>query len=492
MIYPKGEDNNQNPISVNEKDMGVSQPWNGHTFSEVESYVCSAIDLLSGRGYIDKPLVFFIDQRASVNNGNSDAMISPNYIQEDDGSLTMVSACGKEGSYYNNALVRIRKGTHCYKVTYDSTNNKMKLKQVKDDNRRQFLDGSAVTGNDLVIKLDQTVYWKVEPAIPAGESTKNANYLKVTIQNCWPSDVQQDNISGKPFESTLWNVWDKDNLVSVYKTPLPLGDTETENGAGMTIQAHTFFALLYYGWYGTTDSTLCGTGTKCTGTDGYAHKKQFGINDAFGMTDTTKTEGSSKTATDAEIVAGSGENIKTPNFWGLEGFMYDYPEILPFKQISAFPTDKNFVLITPSTKTVTPYSTSATKPTLTSTQLLFESTVTTFDPYVLLETITPNQFVLEMFYSLYYSKGLATAYYKGFMFPSVSGSNRVFYGNKTYVEANLASPVYLVRAGNNTGNAPIGAIGTRTIANDDVNSYIRGFFDMNLFGNFGITVEIEE
>lgn len=492
MIYPKGGDNNQNPISVNETDMGVSQPWNGHTFSEVESYVCSAIDLLSGKGYIDKPLVFFIDQRSSVNNGDSDAMISPNYIEEDDGSLTMVSSCGKEGNYYNNALVRIRKGTHCYKVTYDSTNNKMKLKQVKDDNRRQFLDGSAVTGNDLVIKFDQTIYWKVEPATPKGSSLTNENYLKVTIQTCWPSDVSSSSVGDDPFATTLWNVWNKDNLVSVYKTPLPFNDTETENGAGMTIQTHTFFNLLYYGWYGTANGTLCGTGTKCAGDDGYAHKKQFGINDSFGMTDTTKVEGSSNTATNAEIVAGTGENIKTPNFWGLEGFMYDYPEALPFKQISAFPTDKNFSLIDSSAKTATPYSTSATKPTLATGQLLFESTVSTFDPYVLLPAIAPNQFVSEMFYSLLYSKGLSKAYYKGFMFPSVAGSNRVFYGNKSYIEESLVSPVYLVRSGNGGGNAPMSAIGTRTIADDDLNGYIRGFFDMNLFGNFGITVEIEE
>lgn len=310
-----------------------------------------------------QPIRFIIDQRYKDNLSDPDTMVSANYIFDSYGTLKFVSNSGQNGNPNNNVITWIRKNTHAY--VGKLINNKMFLKQLDDNNRKKFADGSSsidyitdTNGNyDVFIKFNTDIYYKIESYTPEGELDVNPDYILVSIAKELPKDED---------EST-WNKWNQYKLVGVYESCLikdklyslsnkipvkNINKIDSINkakarGNGFNIcdyDVMKLFVLLFYGYYSSLNSqAICGYGTNNSIQD-VIYPKITGITDELAMTDTTSITGNGADSPNNEqIIAGYGDDIKSINFWGLENYWGDLNEwISNLKTMKATRYNPNF------------------------------------------------------------------------------------------------------------------------------------------------------
>lgn len=301
----------------------------------------SKSNTVSFSAYNASPMCFIIDQRYIDNLKDPDAMVSANYIRNNDGSLYFISNSASVGSSVNNALTRIRENTHAY-VSKDYGINGIRLKQLDDTTRKKFADGTSSVDYisdesgiyDVFIKFGSDIYYKTEPYTPPGETIPNYNYVLVTIADILPEGENANN----------WEKWSQYKLIGVYKssivnskvhslsnkrpmvnTPFSTHVTKTKSrGNNYSICDYDMtklFTLLFYGYYSSLNSQeICGYGTSnYLSSYGKHYPKITGNTDNFCMTDTTKDNGTGPSSPNIEQVkAGIGDDIKSVNFWGLE------------------------------------------------------------------------------------------------------------------------------------------------------------------------------
>lgn len=297
--------------------------------------------------YDGRPTRFIIDQRGTI--ADPDGMISSNYILEDDGTLTEISANGKEGDIKNNAITRIRANSHCY-VTKD-LGETMRLKQLSDSTRKRFADDTDAssyiqdesTKYNVVMKFGSDIYFKSEPWTPPNNVSKNNDYVMISIADELPDEENPND----------WKKWNEYDFIGVYKStninnvpcsisnhkPNSIHDKTNlsiiNNVTVVNYKLRCLLTMLFYGYYGTTNPSICGKGTVIKGNN---TPKLTGLTDELGMTDTNINTGTGLNPTDEEINAGIGDNIKSVNFWGLEGLWGDVGEII--KDYEMYPIEK--------------------------------------------------------------------------------------------------------------------------------------------------------
>ena len=295
------------------------------------------------------PVVFIIDQRYLNNLKDPEGMVSDNYILNSDGSLTSISNSGATGNPSNNTLSWLRKNTHSY-VSKCLANGSVRLKQLSDTSRKTFADGSNAVDYisnengeyDVFLKFGSDIYYKTEAWIPQGQSTKDDNYVAVTIAKELPPNE----------DASKWCKWSQYKLIGVYKAckindklyslsgKRPINNITQKDsinqakarGANFNICDYDMtklFAFLFYGYYSSLGSQQkCGYGTVNKINDVY-YPKITGLTDELNMVDTDSTTGNGDLNPGRmQIIAGSGSGIKSVNFWGLENCWGDISEWL--------------------------------------------------------------------------------------------------------------------------------------------------------------------
>lgn len=296
-----------------------------------------------------RPMSFIIDQRYI--NGLSDptGMVSANYILQPDGTLQIISNTGADGNPNNNTLTWIRQNSHAY-VSRNTGFTGLRLKKLSDSTRKKFDDGTSSLDYisnengeyDVFLKFGSDIYYKTEPWTPIGESTPNPNYILVTIAKELSSDDDPNE----------WQKWSQYKLVGVYKAcsinnklhslsgkrPInnknrtSLRNMASARGNNFDIcdyQMCQIFCFLFYGWYSSLGSKqICGYGTT-TVVNRIHYPKITGATDDLAGTDTNNTTGNGDpNPSDDKIIAGTGEGIKSINFWHLENFWGDIEEYI--------------------------------------------------------------------------------------------------------------------------------------------------------------------
>lgn len=294
------------------------------------------------------PMCFVIDQRWF---GLSDpvGMVSKNYILGSDGTLQSISNSGADGNPNNNTLTWLRQNTHAYVGRYTGFSG-IRLKQLDDTTRKKFADGTSAVDYisnesgefDVWMKINSDIYIKTEPWTPIDASVPDPDYVLVTIARELP--VGED--------ETKWEKFSKYNLYGVYeacrinnklyslsgKRPVNRSSqTQSKSqararGNGFKLVDYKFsklLAFLFYGYYSTLDSQAqCGCGT-VTNVGGVYYPKITGLTDLLAGTDTTSTTGNGAATPDNDqIIAGTGDDIKSTNFWHIENFQGDMSEWL--------------------------------------------------------------------------------------------------------------------------------------------------------------------
>lgn len=296
-----------------------------------------------------RQVVFIIDQRGINNLIDPDGMVSSNCILNSDGTLTSISLSGSVGDPNNNALSWIRKNTHAY-VSRNLGLSGVRLKQLSDSNRKMFADGTSAidyisneSGEfDVFLKFGSDIYYKTEAWTPKGQTEPDPDYVAVTIATeISPTD-----------DASKWCKWSQYKLIGIYPACLinnklyslsgkRPSNSITYNKVNTTVKARgenfsicdyamtKLFAFLFYGYYSSLGSQqICGYGTK-NYVDGNYYQKITGSTDELGMTDTNSTNGSGASSPNTDqIMAGTGPDIKTVNFWGLESYWGDTKELL--------------------------------------------------------------------------------------------------------------------------------------------------------------------
>lgn len=286
-----------------------------------------------------RPMCFIIDQRYVGNLSDPIGMVSENCILNEDGTLTSISNTGADGNPNNNTLTWIRQNTHAF-VSRCSNFSGIRLKQLDDTTRKKFADGTSAVDYisnesgeyDVFLKFGSDIYYKTEPYTPIGTSSPNSDYVLVTIARELPVGENESN----------WEKWSQYKLIGVYqacqinnklhslsgKRPVN-GISYTNSIARAKARGTNFnicdydmtklFAFLFYGYYSSLAcQQICGYGTSNL-VNNTVYPKITGGTDELAMTDTDTTTGNGAATPDSDqIKAGTGSDIKSVNFWGLE------------------------------------------------------------------------------------------------------------------------------------------------------------------------------
>lgn len=282
---------------------------------------------------------FIVDQRWLNNSSDPDMLISDPFIVNKDGSRTSIrKATDPKASTYENLMLYLKKNTHAYFSTFDSSTGTMTLKQLSDTNRLKYKNGKDIDktkDHNVFIKFPCDIYYKSEAIVPPDETEVNQDYILVTISIDVPSDEDLQN----------WQKYSQYDLIAVYnshkdgaryfsisgvKPTIGIShdfdnDVYRHMGSafsGITYEAHTFLAILLYAYYNTVlGNEMCGYGTPINGSDGKLYPRISGLTDKLGMTDTNSTTGNGMGWNDidyTQIMQGYGDDIASINFWGLE------------------------------------------------------------------------------------------------------------------------------------------------------------------------------
>lgn len=286
-----------------------------------------------------RPVCFVIDQRYIGNLSDPVGMVSENCILNPDGSLQKISDNGFVGNASNNTLTRIRQNTHAYVSKYMGFSG-LRLKQLDDTTRKKFADGTSAVDYisnesgeyDVFIKFGSDIYYKTEAYTPQGQSSPDPDYVLVSIAEELPANE----------DVTKWQKWSQYKLIGVYQACQINNKLHSLSGkrainnisqidsiAKAKARGNNFnicdydmtrlFAFLFYGYYSSLGcQQICGYGTTNQINYDY-YPKLSGNTDTLGMTDTnTITGNGANTPSRSQIEAGTGSDIKSVNFWGLE------------------------------------------------------------------------------------------------------------------------------------------------------------------------------
>lgn len=294
-----------------------------------------------------RPMTFIIDQRYLSNLSDPVGMVSENCILNADGSLTSISNTGKDGNPNNNTLTWIRQNTHAFVSRYMGFSG-LRLKQLSDTTRKKFADGTSSVDYisnesgefDVFLKFGSDIFYKTESFIPQGQANPNVDYVAVTIAKALPEEESEAN----------WVKWSQYKLIGVYPA-CQIGNklyslsgkravnniSQTNSIARAKARGTNFnicdydmtklFAFLFYGYYSSLGcQQICGYGTSNL-IDNVYYPKITGGTDELAMTDTDTTTGNGAATPDSDqIKAGTGSDIKSVNFWGLEECWGDLSE----------------------------------------------------------------------------------------------------------------------------------------------------------------------
>lgn len=294
-----------------------------------------------------RPMTFIIDQRYFSNLSDPVGMVSENCILNADGSLTSISNTGKDGNPNNNTLTWIRQHTHAFVSRYMGFSG-LRLKQLSDTTRKKFADGTSSVDYisnesgefDVFLKFGSDIFYKTEAFTPQGQANPNADYVVVTIAKELPEGENEAN----------WVKWSQYKLIGVYPA-CQIGNklyslsgkravnniSQTNSIARAKARGTNFnicdydmtklFAFLFYGYYSSLGcQQICGYGTSNL-VDSTYYPKITGGTDELAMTDTDTTTGNGAATPDSDqIKAGTGSDIKSVNFWGLEECWGDMAE----------------------------------------------------------------------------------------------------------------------------------------------------------------------
>lgn len=308
-----------------------------------------------------RPMVFVIDQRYLNNLSDPNTMVSENCILNSDGSLQSISNNAAEGNANNNTLTWIRQNSHAYVSRYLGFSG-LRLKQLDDTDRTKFADGTSATSYisnesgefDVWLKFVSDIYYKTEAYTPQNQSSPNKDYVKVTIARELPVGEDEKN----------WCKWSKYKLVAIYEAcqinnklyslsgKRPVNNISQTNSIARAKARGTnfdicdydmtkLFAFLFYGYYSSLGcQQICGYGTK-NDVSGTYYPKITGLTDKLAMTDTTTVTGNGAESPDEDqIKAGTGSDIKSVNFWGIENCWGDISEWISNLQVmEAFRTE---------------------------------------------------------------------------------------------------------------------------------------------------------
>lgn len=294
-----------------------------------------------------RPVCFVIDQRYIGNLSDPIGMVSENCILNADGSLQSISNSGSVGNASNNTLTWIRQNTHAF-VSKHVGFSGIRLKQLDDTTRKKFADGTSAVDYisnesgeyDVLLKFGSDIYYKTEAYTPQGQSSPNPDYILVTIARELPAGE----------DATKWQKWSQYKLIGVYpacqinnKLHSLSGKRAVNNisqtnsiarakarGTNFNICDYDMtklFAFLFYGYYSSLGcQQICGYGTSNL-VDNVYYPKITGGTDELAMTDTDTTTGNGAATPDSDqIKAGTGSDIKSVNFWGLEECWGDLSE----------------------------------------------------------------------------------------------------------------------------------------------------------------------
>lgn len=294
-----------------------------------------------------RPMTFIIDQRYLFNLSDPVGMVSENCILNADGSLTSISNTGKDGNPNNNTLTWIRQNTHAFVSRYMGFSG-LRLKQLSDTTRKKFADGTSSVDYisnesgefDVFLKFGSDIFYKTEAFTPQGQANPNVDYVAVTIAKELPEGESEAN----------WVKWSQYKLIGVYPA-CQIGNklyslsgkrsvnniSQTNSIARAKARGTNFnicdydmtklFAFLFYGYYSSLGcQQICGYGTS-NFIDNVYYPKITGGTDELAMTDTDTTTGNGAATPDSDqIKAGTGSDIKSVNFWGLEKCWGDLSE----------------------------------------------------------------------------------------------------------------------------------------------------------------------
>lgn len=294
-----------------------------------------------------RPMTFIIDQRYLSNLSDPVGMVSENCILNADGSLTSISNTGKDGNPNNNTLTWIRQNTHAFVSRYMGFSG-LRLKQLSDTTRKKFADGTSSVDYisnesgefDVFLKFGSDIFYKTEAFTPQGQANPNVDYVAVTIAKELSEGESEAN----------WVKWSQYKLIGVYPA-CQIGNklyslsgkrsvnniSQTNSIARAKARGTNFnicdydmtklFAFLFYGYYSSLGcQQICGYGTSNLVNNVY-YPKITGGTDELAMTDTDTTTGNGAATPDSDqIKAGTGSDIKSVNFWGLEKCWGDLSE----------------------------------------------------------------------------------------------------------------------------------------------------------------------
>lgn len=289
---------------------------------------------------------YIIDQRGIISD--PEGMVIGNFynhpvlglIKLDDGAFT--------GNSKYDFLTWLKENTHAYVAKQTDTG--LRLKQLADENRRNFVDGSDATPYitnteglyDVFIKFPVDIYYKTEPFCPPEETELNDDYILVTLTSKLKEGEKESD----------WCKFSQYKLIGVYeacrinnklyslsgKRPVnkisqPQSKSQARaRGNGFKIVDYEFsklIAFLFYGYYSTLDSqTQLGYGTANRANNVY-YPKITGQTDDLACVDTNYITGNGAiTPNNDQIIAGEGSDIKSNNFWHLENIQGDLSELL--------------------------------------------------------------------------------------------------------------------------------------------------------------------
>ena len=254
--------------------------------------------------YVYNPIMYAYVKIDQTQSGDT-AMIT---VSDTEGGAALTCPTTSSARHPNAAIQAIRDATHLFMGTF--ANGKMTLRQLQDADGTKYLDGTTAkfdgSEGDHWMRIGVDFYVKRVSGSDSGNQVTYGIAVGGQPDATWkqivtPSDllaVHEAYISGTSLYSRSGVQSGASQTRDTFK------QYARNRGTGfqlVTWEWHCVMALLFYAWYGRTNSQAqCGTGA-----DSYT--RTLGTKDSLGMTDTTASNG----------------NADNTKFWGLENWWGD-------------------------------------------------------------------------------------------------------------------------------------------------------------------------
>lgn len=226
-------------------------------------------------------------------------------ISDPDSMITGDIANGKDPK--ENAVAWIRANSHKY-VSQGYDKDTLILRQLDDSDTTKYADGtdasSDITKQDVFMKLPE--FWYKGEELEEDLWKISFTYKEELVDDTW-LHWEGDTCIGV-YEGCVDN-----NSLHSYSGSIPIVNknfnefkdlAKNNNSQLITYEAHKIMSLLFYAYYGTTNSQgVCGSGTT-------TYPKTTGLTNSLGMNDTVN------------------ENKSSIQYWGLENWWGDISEFV--------------------------------------------------------------------------------------------------------------------------------------------------------------------